>query len=87
MPALPFHFGSNPARHPSGGVARLINCYAADVGEGQRARLPIYASPGLTSFATHSGGGAVRCMITNNSQLYVVSNRVLSVFDTAGTSS
>ena len=85
MPALPFHFGSNPARHPSGGVARLINCYAADVGEGQRARLPIYASPGLTSFATHSGGGAVRCMITNNSQLYVVSNRVLSVFDTAGT--
>lgn len=85
MVALPFYFGSNPGRNPRAGVARLVNCYASDVGEGQRARLPIHASPGLTSWGTHSGSGDTRRMIVVDSQMYVVKNRVLSVFDTSGT--
>lgn len=84
MPAIPFAFGSNPARHPTGGVARLINCYATDVGDGQRARLPIMACDGLTDFATHSGAGLIRAMHVLNGTLYVVAGRVLSAFDAAG---
>lgn len=84
MRDLPFAFGSNPGRHPAAGVARLVNCYATMVGDGQRARLPIHASPGLRSWATHRGGGETRCMITVDAQLYVVNKRVLSVFDANG---
>ncbi len=84
MPPLPFAFQSNPARHPSGGVAELINCYAADVGEGQRAKLPIYVSDGLSAWATHTGAGATRLMIGLDATLYVLNERRLSRFDLAG---
>lgn len=82
---LPFSYSSNPGRHPHAGVARLVNCYASAVGDGQRAKLPIYAREGQPAFATHTGAANTRRMLTVDNQLYVVNNRVLSVFDTLGT--
>ena len=84
MPALPFSFQTNPGRHPSGGVARLVNCYGAEVGEGQRARLVIYASDGLGTFATHSAAAGTRLLFPADSYLYALCGRVLSRFDSLG---
>lgn len=85
MPALPFSFQSNPGRHPGGGVARLVNCYASDVGEGQRAKLPIYAADGLESWGTHSAASGTRLLFPADSYMYVLNGRVLSRFDSTGT--
>ena len=68
---------SNPARHGYDGNTRLINCYAEKAGPEGKIQWPIYASDGLTDFATLNGGGAVRAMFSTDTDLYVVSGRLL----------
>ena len=76
MPQIPINLGvrSNPGREKEAGQARLVNCYAERADEEGRVQWPLYASDGYQAFATLSGGGATRAMLTLNADaLYVVS--------------
>lgn len=86
MPIKPISLGtrSNPGRHSAAGAARLINCYAEEAGAEGKLQWPVYASDGLTSFATLSGGGPIRAMLDMNGLLYVVCGRVIHVVDPSG---
>jgi hypothetical protein len=75
---------SNPARYGPDGSARLINCYAEKAGAEGKIQWPIYASDGLTDFATLTGGGAVRAMMPTDTDLYVVAGRRLFRVTLAG---
>lgn len=76
---------SNPGRYGYDGAGRLINCYVEGRGKEGRAEFPLYVIDGLASFATLTGGGAVRAMLAVDNFLYVVSGRQVFRVDGAGT--
>lgn len=83
---VPLEIGtqSNYARYGQGGAARLINCYAEELGaEGKHPR-PIYAAAGLSDFATLTNGGAVRAMLDVDGYLYAVAGRAIYRVSTSG---
>lgn len=85
MPALDLGSQSAPGWHPHQGVARLVNMYVEQAGPEGKAQLPLRAVAGLTDFATLTGGGATRAMLSLDSEVLAVSNRVLFRVDAGGT--
>jgi hypothetical protein len=76
MPIVPLALGvqSNPGRAPAAGSARLVNCYVEQAGEEGKSPLPIYASEGLSPFATLTGGSTIRAAIGyDDAAFYAVS--------------
>lgn len=82
---IPLELGtrSNKGRFGFEGSARLINCYAEEIGPEGKIPYPLYAIAGLTDFATLSGGG-IRAMLTLNNEIYAVAGRVLNRIDSGG---
>jgi hypothetical protein len=85
MPIVPVQLGlrSNRGRFGVDGAARLINCFAEELGEEGKIPYPIYASAGWANFATLAGGG-VRAVLELNGELYAVAGRVLNRVDSGG---
>lgn len=80
MAPKPFDLGrqSNPGRYPIEGVARLVNCYAVNMGEGGAITMPIHTVAGLADFGTlPSTSGGVRAMIEVDGLLYAVCGRTV----------
>jgi hypothetical protein len=70
--------GSNEGRHGQEGVASFVNCYVEHLGEGGKVEWPIYAINGQDSFGDElTSGGAIRAMLTVDSQVLTVSGRHL----------
>jgi hypothetical protein len=88
MPIIPFQLGirSNPSRHGHEGAARLINCYAEQLGEEGKNPWVVDAIPGFADFSDTSSGAETRAMLEVDGILYVVSGRNFYSVDTAGNS-
>lgn len=81
-------FRSNPDRGNDDGAARLVNCYAEDMGPDAKQRFPIYACDGYSSFSTLTGSGAGVCkgfVNFDDATLYVVTGTRINRVNTAGT--
>lgn len=79
---------SNPDRSFDDGAARLINCYADDMGPDAKQQYPIYACDGYTSFSTLTGTGAgvVRGMLNfDDATLYCVTGTRINRVNSSGT--
>lgn len=64
---------SNPGRHGQDSAARLVNCYAEELGEEGKIRFPLYASDGFTTFASPGVAAGVRAMLAlDASDMYAV---------------
>ena len=76
---IPVQLGvrSNKGRYGYEGAARLINCYAEQLGGEGKQPTPIYASDGWTLFATLAGGG-VRALLELEGDTLAVAGRVLN---------
>jgi hypothetical protein len=87
MTIIPLEIGtqSNYGRYGQDGAARLINCYAEELGKEGKHPYPVYGCAGLGDFATLTDGGAVRAMIDLDSYLYVVAGRAIYRVDGNGT--
>jgi len=87
MTIVPLEIGtqSNYGRYGQDGAARLINCYAEELGKEGKHPYPVYGCAGLSDFATLTDGGAVRCMIDLDAHLYVVAGRAVYRVDATGT--
>lgn len=75
---------SNYGRYGQDGAARLINCYAEELGKEGKDPIPVYACAGLVLFATLVDGGSVRAMFDVGDSLYVVAGRAIYRVDVAG---
>lgn len=69
--------GSNKGRHGLEGIASNVNAYQEQIGEGGKVAWAIYAINGLEDFATLTGGGATRAMLTVDDTVLIVSDRTL----------
>lgn len=77
---------SNPARSGYAGAARLINCFAEEVGEEGIAPWNVIGCSGFDNFSTLTDGAAVRAMLAlTDADLYVVSGRLVFRVDPTGT--
>jgi hypothetical protein len=87
MSIVPIQLGirSNSGKFGLDGNARLINCYAEELGDEGKIPFPIYGIDGWTNFATLTGEGGVRALIVVDDYLYAVAGRILSRVDTSGT--
>lgn len=78
--------GSARARHGHAGNARLINCYAENVGNLAKEPVNLHLVDGFDDFSTLTGGGSLRAMLAlTEADLYVVSGRLLFRVDQSGT--
>ncbi|MFA5952246.1 MAG: hypothetical protein WC807_18415 [Hyphomicrobium sp.] len=87
MPPVPISLGvrSNPSRHAKqAGNARLINCFAEQIGEEGKVQTVITACPGLSPFGGSFGTGGIRSMIEVDGFLYPVAGAQLAKFDSSG---
>lgn len=86
MTVVPLEIGtqSNYGRYGQDGVARLINCYAEQIGKEGKHPMPVYGCYGLAPFATLTDGGAVRAMIDVDLYLYTVAGRAIYRVDGNG---
>jgi hypothetical protein len=80
---------SNPSRHSrQAGNARLINCFAEEIGEEGKTQWAITATAGLSNFGTAlASDGGVREMLEADGHLYVVAGRQVFRVDASGVSS
>lgn len=79
------NLSSNPAQEGMAGAARLVNCYAENVGPEAKAPWNVWGTPGLTLFATPLIGGKTRAMIAvDETELLVLSGRELLSVDISG---
>lgn len=87
MPTRPLALpvGSTPSRNGHEGYARLVNCYAEQLGEQAKAPFAIYPCDGFTLFSTLTGGDAVRGLFVVDATLLAVSGRQLFRVDLGGT--
>lgn len=89
MALVPISIGlnSNPARQgKQAGNARLINCFAEEVGEEAKSPWVINACPGLTPFGAAIGDGGIRQFIEAGGFLYpVAGSQVIKLDATANT--
>lgn len=76
---------SNPGRYGADGAVRLVNCYPESRGKAGKIAMPLYASDGLSSFSTLTGGGRARGVLVVGASLWVVSGRLLFRVDLSGT--
>jgi len=77
---------SNPGRDGADGAARLINCYVENAGDEGKAKYPIYACEGFTSFGTVSSGGLTRALLNlDGSTMYGVSGQRIFRVNQSGT--
>jgi len=67
--------GSNKGRYGQEGLTEFVNVYAERLGEGGKVEWPIHAINGLSTFATLTGGGAVRGVLAVDDTLLAVSGR------------
>lgn len=99
MAVTPISLGlrSNPGRDRAISAARLINCYAEDVGDEGKIKFPLLACDGFTSFATITDGAVTRALMSfsdtaaygvSGQRLFKVSNlgavTVLATYATSG---
>ncbi|CAN1724438.1 conserved protein of unknown function [Hyphomicrobium sp. 1Nfss2.1] len=87
MALVPISLGvrSNPSRHAKqAGNARLINCFAEEIGEEGKTQWVITACAGLETFGVSMGTGAVRGALEVGNFLYVVAGQYLLKVDKAG---
>lgn len=86
MPIVPLDFGtqSNPGRYGPDTGPRFINAFAEAADAKGKAIFPIYATYGLSSFATLTGGSRCRGAISFGSYGYVVSGPLLFKVDSGG---
>lgn len=86
MTTIPLEIGtqSNTGRYGQDGAARLINCYAEELGKEGKHPVPVYGSAGLASFATLTDGGVVRDMIELDGYLYTTAGRAIFRVDGEG---
>jgi hypothetical protein len=76
---------SNPSRHSKqAGSARLINCFAEEVGEEGKSQWLITATGGLSNFGASLGSEGIREMIEVDGALYVVPGRQIYQVNTSG---
>lgn len=76
---------SNPSRHAKqAGNARLINCFAEEMGEEGKSQWVITACPGLLEFGGTMGTGAIRNAIEVGNYLYPVAGTQLLKVDSGG---
>lgn len=80
---IDFGTQSNAGRYGPDTGPRHINAYVEQVIEGQP-NYPIYAAPGLDSYATITGGGKTRGMISTDSELFTLSGTKFVNFNQAG---
>lgn len=83
---VPIQLGirSNKGRYGYDGAARLINCYAEELGDEGKVHYPVFAIDGFENFSTLTGEGGIRAAIELNGFLYVVGS-VVSKVDPSGT--
>jgi hypothetical protein len=86
MPVIPLEIGtqSNYGRYGQDGAARLINCYAEELGKEGKHPYPVYGSAGLGLFATLTDGGSIRAMMDLDPHLFAVAGRAIYRVDGAG---
>jgi hypothetical protein len=79
---------SNPARQSKqAGNARLINCFAEEIGEEGKSQWLITATAGLSTFGSAlDADGGIRDMIEVDGYLYVVAGRQVFKVDSSGLS-
>lgn len=80
MPVVPINLNltSNPARDRALGAARLINCYAENLGTEGKFQFPIYAADGYEALVSLPLGGKFADMMTLDADnLFVVSGTAL----------
>jgi hypothetical protein len=79
MPVTPISLGlrANPSRHgKQAGNARLINCFAEEIGEEGKTQWVITATPGLSTYGSAlSSDGGVRDMLEVDGFLHVIAGR------------
>jgi hypothetical protein len=76
---------ANPSRHSKqAGNARLINCFAEEVGEEGKSQWLITATGGLSNFGASLGSEGIREMIEVDGALFVVPGRQIYQVDTSG---
>lgn len=80
--ALPASSSIGRAAHA--GVARLINCYALPVSDGQRTQAQIWATPGLDGYVSVPTTGGVRGMLEVDGSVYAVIGRLVYKLDPGG---
>ena len=87
MPLVPLELptSSNPGRYGADGAARLINCYPESRGKEGKISFPLYAADGLKLFSTLTDGAETRGMLALDTELLVVSARLLFSVDQSGT--
>lgn len=77
---------SNPARQGKhGGNARLVNCFAEEVGEEGKSPWLITACAGLATFGAAIGDDGIRDMLEASGTLYVVAGRQIYAVNASGT--
>ena len=77
---------SNPGRDGADGAARLINCYVENAGDEGKAKFPIYACEGFTSFGTVLSGTVTRSLLNlDGTTMYGVSGQRLFRVNQSGT--
>lgn len=73
---------SNPSRHAKqAGNARLINCFAEEIGEEGKSPTVITACPGLTTFGEQLGSAGIREMLEVDGNMFTVSGSTLYKLD------
>lgn len=87
MPPLPIALASksNQSRHGIEGAARLINCYAEQLGDDGRSSFAVYSVSGSVPFST-PGTGGIRALVPVDHDLYAISGRSICRIDTSGRS-
>jgi hypothetical protein len=86
MPIVPITLTrrSNRSRHGQEGGARLVNCYAEDIGPEGKHQFALYAVDGMKNWGTVTGSGVRAMQVIEGEALYVVSGRTINHVDTAG---
>lgn len=75
---VPLALRSNQARDSAIGAAKLVNCWADDLGQDAKVRNPVMACDGFTSYATLTASAAHRGMFAHtSSNLYVFNGGAL----------
>lgn len=82
---LAFPPQSNQGQAPYAGIASLVNCYAINAGNEQKAQMQIWAAAGLDHLATLATTGGVRSLIEVDGQVHATVGRLEYLISPDGT--